>query len=115
MSKKPPAPVPKKGLAKPKQFTDAEAENPKISDIHILGPLISSQIGFCITLRRDPSCLPLTDESQTKLIDGLKSKKVLVLPWVASETQVLTARANVLGLCATFHPGRNFEQLAAFR
>jgi hypothetical protein len=105
MSKKPAAPATKKGPAKPKIFSELEAENPKVSDVHILGPLIASQSGFCITLSRDPSYLPLTEESQARLLGDLKLKKLLATPWLSSETHALTTRANILGLGATFHPG----------
>ena len=94
----------KKSTAKVKQFSDLEAENPKVSDVHILGPLITSETNFCITLSRDPSCLPLTEEAQNSLLEGLKAKKLLASPWSASEPQALTTRANILGLAATFHP-----------
>ncbi len=84
-----------------------EEENPKLSDVHIFGPLISTENDNCITLSRDPSCLPLTEESQAKLLESLKSKKCLATSWTQSEVQVLTSRAITLGLDATYHPALN--------
>ena len=105
MSKKDSAPQKKKVTAKVKQFSDIEAENPKVSDVHILGPLIIHQSNQCINMSRDPTCLPLSEEGQIKLLEALKDKKLLASPWIPSDTHALTSRANVFGLCATFHPG----------
>ncbi len=90
-----------------------EEENPKVSDVHILGPLIQTQSNLCITLSRDSSCLPLTEESQIKVLEGLKCKKCLASAWIPSEMQVLTSRAITLGLAATFHPAVNKWRISA--
>ncbi len=90
-----------------------EEENPKVSDVHILGPLISTQSNQRITLSRDPSCLPLTEESQIKLLESLKCKKCLASAWIPSDIQVLTARAITLGLAATFHPAVSKWRISA--
>ncbi len=101
-----PAAKPKiKSAMKRSVLSGEEEENPKVSDVHILGPLIiSRQSNLCITLSRDPSCLPLTEESQNKLLESLKSKKCLASAWIPSENQMLTSRAITLGLAASFHP-----------
>jgi hypothetical protein len=110
---KPAAKPQKKPATKRNLLSAEEEENPKVSDVHMFGPLISTHTDLCITLSRDPSSLPLTEEGQIGLLEHLKIKKCLASSWIPSEVQMLTSRANTLGLAATFHPVVNKWRISA--